>query len=58
MRAAERPGREVQVASNQALPVLRRGSTGEAVRRLQRSLVISDLLANSGIDATFGPTTK
>jgi peptidoglycan hydrolase-like protein with peptidoglycan-binding domain len=48
----------VRVASNQALPVLRRGSTGEAVGRLQRSLVISDLLANTGIDASFGPATE
>jgi peptidoglycan hydrolase-like protein with peptidoglycan-binding domain len=48
----------VEVASNQGLPVLRRGSTGEAVRRLQRSLVISELLANTGIDGSFGPATE
>jgi peptidoglycan hydrolase-like protein with peptidoglycan-binding domain len=46
------------VASNQALPVLRRGSTGDAVRRLQRSLVIGELLPNTGIDGSFGPATE
>jgi len=48
------------VANNQAqaLPVLRRGATGEAVRRLQRSLVISKLLPNTGIDGIFGPATE
>jgi peptidoglycan hydrolase-like protein with peptidoglycan-binding domain len=46
------------MASNQTLPVLRRGSTGEAVRRLQRSLVISKLLPNTGIDGIFGPVTE
>jgi peptidoglycan hydrolase-like protein with peptidoglycan-binding domain len=58
MRAGDGPGREVDVASNQALPVIGRGSTGEAVRRLQRSLVIGDLLANTGIDGRFGPVTE
>jgi peptidoglycan hydrolase-like protein with peptidoglycan-binding domain len=48
----------VDVASNQSLPVLRRGSTGAAVRRLQRSLVISELLPNTGIDGRFGPATE
>jgi peptidoglycan hydrolase-like protein with peptidoglycan-binding domain len=48
----------VDVASNQALPVLRRGSTGEAVRRLQRSLVIVELLPNTGIDGIFGAATQ
>ena len=46
------------VASNQALPVLRRGSSGEAVRRLQRSLVLGKLLPNTGIDGSFGPVTE
>jgi peptidoglycan hydrolase-like protein with peptidoglycan-binding domain len=46
------------VASNQSLPVLRPGSTGEAVRRLQRSLVIGELLPNTGIDGIFGPATE
>jgi hypothetical protein len=46
------------VASNQALPVLRRGSTGEAVRRLQRSLVIGELLPNTGISRIFGAATE
>ncbi len=46
------------MASNQTLPVLRRGSTGEAVRRLQRSLVIGELLPNTGIDGIFGPATE
>jgi hypothetical protein len=48
----------VDVASNQALPVLRRGSTGKAVRRRQRSLVISELLPNTGINRIFGPATE
>ncbi len=47
-----------RTASNQTLPVLRRGSSGEAVRRLQRSLVISKLLPNTGIDGIFGPATE
>jgi peptidoglycan hydrolase-like protein with peptidoglycan-binding domain len=42
----------------QALPLLRRGSTGEAVRRLQRSLVLGKLLPNTGIDGIFGPATE
>ena len=46
------------MASNQSLPVLRRGSTGAVVRRLQRSLVISELLPNTGIDRRFGPATE
>jgi peptidoglycan hydrolase-like protein with peptidoglycan-binding domain len=48
----------VDVASNQTLPVLRRGSTGAAVRRLQRSLAISELLPNTGIDGRFGAATE
>jgi peptidoglycan hydrolase-like protein with peptidoglycan-binding domain len=48
----------VDVASNQALSVLRRGSTGEAVRRLQRSLVIVELLPNTGIDGIFSAATE
>lgn len=59
-QAADGPGwgREVDVASNQSLPVLRRGSTSEVVRRPQRSLVISELLPNTGIDGRFGPATE
>jgi peptidoglycan hydrolase-like protein with peptidoglycan-binding domain len=39
-------------------PVLREGSRGEDVRRLQRILVMIKLLDYTGIDGDFGPRTQ
>jgi peptidoglycan hydrolase-like protein with peptidoglycan-binding domain len=39
-------------------PVLREGSRGEDVRRLQRIFVMEKALAFDGIDGVFGPVTR
>jgi peptidoglycan hydrolase-like protein with peptidoglycan-binding domain len=39
-------------------PVLRNGSSGADVRRLQRLLVMMKLLDPAGIDGAFGPNTE
>jgi peptidoglycan hydrolase-like protein with peptidoglycan-binding domain len=39
-------------------PVLRNGSTGDDVRRLQRVLVMMKSLAFEQIDGVFGPKTE
>jgi peptidoglycan hydrolase-like protein with peptidoglycan-binding domain len=39
-------------------PLLRCGTTGEAVRQAQRGLVVAKVLPSSGIDGDFGAATE